>query len=214
MPTLTRVALLERLGRTDRPKSALVVSPILTSQQVGDASIDVRLGNQILVFRSHAMGHFRPIPPTSRELRRIQSRQVIRYGEAFVLHPGSLALGSTLEYIAVPNDLECQVEGRSSWARVGLQIATASSIEPGFKGVITLELSNVGNMPIELYPGARVAQLVFHSAQPPVKHAYGPNRKYVCPIGPQFSRVYEDDDMKAFIPSDRGGHRDPPEEGS
>mgnify|MGYP002641206076 CR=1 FL=1 len=203
MSTLTRVALLERLGRVDEmgcpPDSGLVVSPILAFEQIGDASIDVRLGNQIIVFRSHTMGHFRPVPPASREFRRIQYRQVVRFGEGFVLHPGTLALGSTLEYVSVPNDLECQVEGRSSWARVGLQIATASSIEPGFKGVITLELSNVGSMPIELIPGARVAQLLFHSAKPTVAMPYGKHRKYVCPIGPQFSRVYQDLDMKVFV---------------
>ena len=109
-----------------------------------------------------------------------------------------LALGCTFEYVCVPFDLECQVEGRSSWARLGLQIATATSVEPGFKGVLTLELSNLGTIPIELYPGVRIAQLFFHDATPQVEDAYGGTRKYRCPVGPQFSLIANDKDGQVF----------------
>jgi len=98
----------------------------------------------------------------------------------------------------MPSNLECQVEGRSSWARVGLQIATASSVEPGYKGVVTLELSNVGTVPLNIMPGIRIAQLVFHYADPPLEDAYGTNRKYKCAVGPEFSKVFSEDDWRAF----------------
>jgi dCTP deaminase len=98
----------------------------------------------------------------------------------------------------MPSDLEAQVEGRSSWARVGLQIATATSVEPGFRGVLTLELSNVGTIPVELYPGVRIAQLFFHKAYPPARKAYSGAHKYFCAIGPQFSQIHDDKDGHVF----------------
>ena len=196
MSTLTRAEIEKRLT-SELPKK-LVVTPILSKKQLGDASIDVRLSNQFIVFRTHRFGLFQPYRTPPAKLRIMQERQVIRFKESFVLHPGMLALGCTFEYICLPSDIECQVEGRSSWARLGLQIATATSVEPGFKGVLTLELSNLGTIPIELYPGVRIAQLFFHDASPAIPDAYGGTHKYECPVGPQFSRIAKDKDGAVF----------------
>jgi dCTP deaminase len=201
MSTLTLAAIENRLA-SELPKR-LVVTPILSKKQLGDASIDVRLSNQFIVFRMHTFGLFQPYSTPSAQLRIMQERQVVKFGTQFVLHPGMLALGCTFEYICLPSDLECQVEGRSSWARLGLQVATATSVEPGFKGVLTLELSNLGTIPIELYPGVRIAQLFFHDAKPGVKDAYGGTRKYNCPVGPQFSLIADDKDGKVFQSASR-----------
>jgi len=198
MSTLTRGEIKKRLA-SEFPKR-LVITPILSKKQLGDASIDVRLSNQFIVFRMHTFGVFRPFSHTAGELRIMQERQVVKFGTQFVLHPGMLALGCTFEYICLPPDIECQVEGRSSWARLGLQIATATSVEPGFKGVLTLELSNLGTIPIELYPGVRIAQLFFHDASPEIKDAYKGTHKYECPVGPQFSLIANDKDGKVFSP--------------
>jgi dCTP deaminase len=197
MSTLTKEKLIERLKSPETEKR-LVVTPILSEKQIGDSSIDLRLGNQFIVFRMHNFGVFQPYAMRPSELRRMQERQVVRFGQKFVLHPRMLALASTFEYLCVPADLECQAEGRSSWARVGLQIATASSVEPGFKGVLTLELSNVGTIPIELYPGIRISQLFVHEAKPSVSAAYQGSHKYQCPVGPQFSRIHDDADGRFF----------------
>jgi len=194
--TLTRSRIEDRLKSEQGDR--LVITPILSKNQIGDASIDVRLGNQFIVFRMHAIGLFEPYSMPAARLRTMQERQVVKFGRSFVLHPGMLALGSTFEYICLPSDLECQVEGRSSWARLGLQIATATSVEPGFKGVLTLELSNLGTIPIELHPGVRIAQLFFHDAAPEIADAYAGIRKYECPVGPQFSRITQDKDGKVF----------------
>lgn len=196
MSTLTRKAIEDRLGRKDDTR--LVITPMLSPKQIGDASVDVRLNNQFIVFRQHTLGYFAPQKPESGLLREMQERLIVRFGSGFVLHPGSLALGSTFEYVCLPSDVECQVEGRSSWARLGLQIATANSVEPGFKGVLTLELSNIGTIPIKLYPGVRIAQLVFRMADPPADNAYGGDRKYTCPVGPEFSSIQRDRDFKVF----------------
>lgn len=196
MSTLTRAKIEECLAN-DLP-NRLIVTPILSKKQIGDASIDVRLSNQFIVFRMHTFGVFEPYKTPASKLRIMQERQIVKFGSRFILHPGTLALGCTFEYLCIPPNLECQVEGRSSWARLGLQIATATSIEPGFKGVITLELSNLGTIPIELYPGVRIAQLFFHDALPEIKDAYGGVHKYKCPIGPQFSLIANDKDGAVF----------------
>jgi len=196
MSTLTKHRIIERLQSSIR---RLVVTPILSPQQIGAISVDVRLANQFLVFRVHQLGEYDPYEAPPEAIHRIQERQVVKYGAKFVLHPGMLALGATFEYVKLPEDLECQVEGRSSWARVGLQVATATSVEPGFKGSITLELSNVGRTPLILRPGQRIAQLVFRDALPGDIAAYGPEKKYQCAVGPEFSRLGRDEDGRAFI---------------
>jgi dCTP deaminase len=182
-----------------RPNDPLIVTPILSPQQIGETSLDVRLGNQFIVFRTHRFGIFEPVGMSTKfQPRKTQERQVIPFWDRLVLHPGVLVLACTFEYVSIPGDLECQVEGRSSWARLGLQVSTASSIEPGFKGVITLELSNVATVPLTLRPGIRIAQLIFRKAEPPVENPYSGKRKYRFPIGPEFSRLHEDYDWDIF----------------
>jgi len=195
MSILSRKSLEQKLKLNTNDKIA--ITPILSPNQFGPSSIDVRLGNQFIIFRRHMLGTFQPLH-TSSDLKKMQERQIVRYRKHFVLHPGMMALGSTLEYIRIPNDLCCSVEGRSSWARLGLQIATATTIEPGFKGVLTLELSNVGTIPIKLYPGVRIAQIIFFSTETTDSGCYGEKRKYSCPVGPEFSQIGRDEDGKIF----------------
>lgn len=197
MSTLSRTKIESKLHEKEEAKR-LVITPILSAKQFGDISVDLRLGNQFIVFQMHMGGLMNPFKLPEIELRSLQKRRVVRFGQKFVLHPGQLALGSTFEYLKIPSDLEGQVEGRSSWARIGLQIATATCIEPGFSGVVTLELSNVGTIPVELFPGVRIAQLILRDIQPAIKNPYAGNRKYRRAIGPQFSRLSSDEDAKPF----------------
>ena len=204
MGTLTKKEIEHRLE--EETADSLVITPLLSGKQIGDVSVDLRLGNQFIVFRTHTLGAF-DIDELKGRLRQVQERHIVPFGKHFVLHPGMLALGATFEYVSLPGDLECQVEGRSSWARVGLQIATASSVEPLFHGVITLELSNTGTIPLRLYPGIRIAQLVFHEATPKIEPGQAhEQRKYHGSIGPEFSRVYSDKDMSVFVQDVGEGH--------
>jgi len=208
MSTLSRRRIELRLRET-REAKRLVITPLLSVKQFGDISVDLRLGNQFIVFRMHMGGFMNPFKLSDVQLRSLQERRVVRFGQEFVLHPGQLALGSTFEYLQMPSDLEGQVEGRSSWARVGLQIATATCVEPGFSGVVTLELSNTGTMPLELFPGVRVAQLVLRDVNPAIEHPYAGKRKYNRAIGPQFSRLTSDEDAKPFTRKVRSPLDDP-----
>jgi dCTP deaminase len=142
----------------------LVVYPLLDKEkQVDKCSMDIRLGNEFIVTKLPAVTHINPID-LNYELKssEFQSRIYIPLGEPFVLHPRQFVLGSTLEYFVMPKNIMGLVLGRSSWGRLGLIIATASKIDPGFKGCITLELTNLGNIPIFLYPASRIGQLVFY----------------------------------------------------
>jgi len=198
MSTLGRKEIENRLST--RSSRRLTVSPLLFRRQIGDASIDLRLGNQFIVFRHHTQALMNPSIASRVELHRFQERRIVMFGRKFVLHPGVLALAATFEYLQLPADLEGQVEGRSSWARLGLQIASATFVEPGFSGVVTFELANVGNMPLELYPGTRISQLILREASPTTtRKPYAGARKYKYPIGPQFSRVDLDYDARLFI---------------
>jgi dCTP deaminase len=152
----------------------LAVSPLLSANQIGASSIDLRLGNVFLMVRARGLSNVDPrrfASPDStagdhalqQAKRQKHERYEVQFGDEFLLHPGVLALVPTLEWIKLPANLQGIVTARSSWAREGLSIATASLIHPGYKGVITLELANLGQIPLSLYPGLRIAQIAFYS---------------------------------------------------
>jgi dCTP deaminase len=119
----------------------------------------------------------------------------IAEGDAFILHPGEFVLGSTSERISVPDDIVARIEGKSSLGRLGLLIhSTAGFIDAGFSGHITLELSNVANLPITLYPGMKIGQVSFLQMTTPADVPYGSSRvgsKYQGQRGPTPSRYWE-----------------------
>jgi dCTP deaminase len=194
MGVLGKSEILLRLFRCNGdPEKQLFITPLLSTDQIGEASVDVRLGNEFIVIK-HT--NLQTIDPTQgdqirKEVGQYQDRIRVGFGEEFALHPNQLVLGSTLEYIGLPADLCAQVLGRSSWGRLGLFIATATAVSPGFKGVITLELLNAGQVPLILYPGIRIAQLLIDE----VTSKSGYDGKYRYPTGPQFTRIYDDKDM-------------------
>jgi dCTP deaminase len=115
--------------------------------------------------------------------------------EAFILHPGEFVLGSTAEYVRLPDDLVARLEGKSSLGRLGLLIhSTAGYVDPGFEGRLTLELSNVANLPITIYPGMKIGQISFFSLSSAADNPYGSDAvrsKYQGQRGPTPSRYYE-----------------------
>jgi dCTP deaminase len=115
--------------------------------------------------------------------------------DAFILHPGEFVLGSTREYVRLPDDLVARLEGKSSLGRLGLLIhSTAGYVDPGFEGHLTLELSNVANLPITIYPGMRIGQISFFRLSSPADKPYGSKgvgSKYQGQRGPTPSRYHE-----------------------
>lgn len=161
--TLGRSKIVERLRLGD-----LSVAPILDEDQIGATSIDLRMGNVVLVVRARGSPHVDPAEVKmpaghDRESWRQQKHErfELPFGTRFLLHPGNLALVPTLEWVSLPANLIGMVTARSTWAREGLSIATATLIEPEYQGIVTLELANLGEVPLTLYPGLKLAQIAF-----------------------------------------------------
>jgi dCTP deaminase len=174
--------LMERKAVLDR----LIVTPLFdASQSLVDSALDVRLGTEFILFRKEAFNALDIAEDTLQsDVGRYQERVVRRIGQRFVLHPRQLVIGSTLEYIQLPPTIMAYVVGKSTWGRTGLVIATATKVDPGFRGCITLEIINEGEVPLVLLPGVPIAQLVFHRTERPAKYSGA----YSCPIGPEFPR--------------------------
>jgi dCTP deaminase len=146
----------------------IVITPLLSVRQFG-MTVDLRLGTLFGVRNLDKLTHFDPV--TFRESQSEGSHKLLRYydiskridpTEPFILHPGRFVLGCTLEYVILRPNISGVLEGRSGWAREGLNVhSTASFIHPGHSGSIVFELSNVGSHPLPLYPGTRVAQIRF-----------------------------------------------------
>ncbi|MGH2969926.1 MAG: dCTP deaminase [Solirubrobacteraceae bacterium] len=137
---------------------------------VQPASVDLRLGDSFRVFHNHrtAAIDLRD-PPTN-----LTEEVVVADGEPFVIHPGEFVLGRTLEWVELPTDIVARIEGKSSIGRLGLIVhATAGFVDPGFKGTLTLEITNLTRVPIKLYPGLLIAQLSFMALDAPAERPYG-----------------------------------------
>lgn len=172
----------------------LVVDPLDDPDvQVQPASIDLRLGDEFLVFRHP---HIPFIDTRGANVEDYTEKIVIAPGSAFMLHPGEFVLGTTYERVRVPHDLVAKVEGRSSLGRLAVVVhATAGFVDPGFDGHITLELSNLGRVPVALHPRMRVSQIALHRMSGPADRPYGhPSRgsKYQGQRGPVSSRIRDD----------------------
>ena len=169
-----------------KPKPAL-------SKQVGPASLDLRLGRTFRIFNSVKKPYIDPLDhQTFKDLTKLIK---IKGKEPFILHPGEFVLAVTLEEVTLPNDVGARIEGRSSWGRLGLIVhSTAGYVDPGFKGRLTLEMSNIGILPILLYPGMRICQLALESLSSPAKTPYSKKKdsKYYKNQLPTESRIYKD----------------------
>jgi dCTP deaminase len=171
--------------------SRLVVMPLLESErQIGPASIDVRLGTQFQYFERIGDAGVDPGDDLEGTVEKSQRSTTMELGDPFWLHPGQFVLGATLEYLRLPPHLSAYVVGRSSWGRLGLLVATAIMLQPGWGGNLTLELVNHGESPIALYPGSRIAQLAVHSLSSATPNPY--DGKYMGPTGPWASRLGEE----------------------
>jgi dCTP deaminase len=158
---------------------------------VQPSSVDLRLDSLFRVFLNHTM----PVIDVKQDLEDLTRLVEIEAGDAFILHPGEFVLGSTSERVTLPDDLVARIEGKSSLGRLGLLIhSTAGFIDAGFSGHITLELSNVANLPITLYPGMKIGQVSFLTMTTPADVPYGSSKvgsKYQGQRGPTPSRYWE-----------------------
>lgn len=168
MTVLSTEAVLNRLKAG--PGKRLVISPLLdvsTQAKPGQAAIDVRLGFDFCLVTASSYGSINEFDTSDegKSFEKLYRREYIPFGGKIVIHPHQFMLAQTLEYLRLPVDLMAYVVGRSTWGRLGLIVATAVGIHPGFAGNLTLELRNLGETPLTLYPGQTIAQLFFHDVR-------------------------------------------------
>mgnify|MGYP001559003737 CR=1 FL=1 len=143
--------------------------PKLKPNQIGPASIDLKLSNVFKVFnveKQSLLDIKKGLPKDFTKTYKLKN------DEYFVLHPHSFILASTKEFIKVPDDIVLRVEGKSSLARMGILVHTAGFIDPGFEGVITLEISNQSNLAVAIYPNMNVCQIAVHKMSSPAEVPY------------------------------------------
>ena len=155
--------------RSEIQSGRVAVEPF-DEAMIQPSSVDVRLDKFFRVFENHKYSVIDP----SIEQAELTREVIAEDDEAFILHPGEFVLASTYEIITFPDDIAGRLEGKSSLGRLGLLThSTAGFIDPGFSGHITLELSNVANLPVKLYPGMKIGQLCLIKLSSPAEHPYG-----------------------------------------
>lgn len=189
LPYAEPVLLSDRDIRAHVESGRLGIDPF-DPQMVQPSSVDVRLDGLFRVFNNTRYTHIDPKQRQDELTTLVEPDE----GEPFVLHPGEFVLGSTLEVCSLPDDLAGRLEGKSSLGRLGLLThSTAGFIDPGFSGHITLELSNVANLPITLWPGMKIGQLCLFRLTSPAETPYGSSAvgsKYQGQRGPTPSKAY------------------------
>lgn len=187
--SLDTVLLSDRDIRAEIADGRLAIDPF-DPALVQPSSVDVRLDRLFRVFNNTRYTHIDPAQRQDELTTLVEPAA----GEPFVLHPGEFVLGSTLEVCSLPDDLAGRLEGKSSLGRLGLLThSTAGFIDPGFSGHITLELSNVANLPITLWPGMKIGQLCLIRLSSPAAEPYGSasvGSKYQGQRGPTPSKAY------------------------
>ncbi|MEN9648071.1 MAG: hypothetical protein RLZ17_107 [Actinomycetota bacterium] len=180
----------DRTIREALAQKRIVIDP-LDDSCIQPSSIDVKVSNLFRVFRNHTASTI----DVKRDLSELTELVEIPLDGVFMLHPGEFVLGSTLERIGLANDLVGRVEGKSSLGRLGLLIhSTAGFIDAGFNGHITLELSNVANLPITIYPSMKIGQVSFMTMTTPADKPYGSGAsgsKYQGQRGPTPSQYFK-----------------------
>ncbi len=184
------MVLSDRTIRQQMAAGRIIVDPC-DMRDVQPSSIDLHLGSRFQVFRNSRYPY---IDPTM-EQQGLMDPVEATAGEPFVLHPGEFVLGATIEHIQLPDDIVARLEGKSSLGRLGLLIhSTAGYVDPGWSGTLTLELSNVANLPIVLTPGMPIGQISFMQMSTPVDRPYGSpelGSKYQGQIEPTPSRSFK-----------------------
>ena len=180
----------DRSIREELDAGRIVIDP-LGRNAIQPSSVDLHVDRYFRVFRNDTTPF---IDPKQRQEDLTELVEVKEAG-AFILHPGEFVLGSTLERIRLPDDLVARLEGKSSLGRLGLLIhSTAGFIDPGWDGHVTLELSNVANLPITIYPGMKIGQISFMQMTEPAATPYGADAigsKYKGQRGPTASRYWK-----------------------
>jgi len=175
-------------------KKKLIFIPPLSPEQIGPASIDLRLGD---VFKTFNISKYSILDPKKGFPEKdIIITQKIKKGNFFILHPTSFVLVNTKEYLKVPEDIALRVEGKSTLARMGILVHTAGFVDPGYEGTLTLEISNQSNLPVALYPEMYICQIAVEYLSSPAEIPYNKRKKSLYlkakePMAPKIDNLFD-----------------------
>ena len=189
---INNMAVLSDKDIKKRIREGKLVIKNVDEKNISMSSIDLRLGSQFRVFKYNDVKFIDPRKGIDNDFMELVNKSE---EDGIVIHPGELILGTTKEYVEIPYDIVGRLDGRSSLARLGIIIhSTAGSIDPGFKGEITLEIANLSKVPVCLYPNMRVCRLTFDelSSLPELTYDKRKNSKYVNQHGPSISKIKEE----------------------
>ncbi len=185
------MVLSDRTIKEELAKGRIVIEP-LDNSDIQPASVDLHLDRKLLVFRNTRQ----PYIDVRKDLPDLTEIEEIPDDTPFILHPGEFVLASTMESVTLPDDVVARLEGKSSLGRIGLLIhSTAGYVDPGWSGHLTLELSNVANLPVTLYYRMKIGQISFLRLTTPADNLYGSpvlGSKYQGQVEPTASRFFKD----------------------
>jgi len=193
MELLEKEQIITSLNSTE--SDSLFISPLLDLKQIGETSIDLRLGYDFLVsvLTRKPYINLQSVDEDYRDISTYFQTTRREIGDRFILYPNQIALTTTLEYVSLPNNMYADILTRSSFTRLGIHVNTM--IQPGFRGCFSVELFNYGNNAVELIVGSRMFQIRLFSIN--VSRSYGSisNRKYIGNVRPTPSKANEDIDL-------------------
>lgn len=155
----------------DKRRISIVPTPDINNiKKRGGTSIDLRLGRWFRSFKPsksslHSLWVDDMAPGSGQQSNLKTNEHFVRFGSKFILHPGRFVLGATMEWLTLPNSISGYVTGKSSLGRHGLVIETAAGLHPNFSGCLTLELANVGEVPLAISPGMEICQIFLHQIE-------------------------------------------------
>lgn len=172
-------------------RGELSITPLHDPEhQIQPSGVDLTLGNEFRVFKTTS----KPFIDTKGEVDDYTELITVDEGKAFILHPGEFVLGKVQEYIRLPDDIVGSMDGRSSLGRLGIVVhSTSSSVNPGWEGNLVLEMTNVGAVPVAVYPGMRICKISFHLMSSPAERPYSRRKtKYQKQTTVTESKIQED----------------------
>jgi len=193
MPTLSDKEILKLLRSRQ-----LIIHPILDKAQVGAAKIDLRLDNIFYLIGRFKKPYYDPVEH-ARDLKPevYAEKRVVHYGKPFILHPSDYALAPLFEFMKLPKNVMGRLDGRSSLGRLGIVVhSTAGTVDPGYKGHLTLELMNGGMLPVALYPLMRVATLVLTTLSSEAMNPYKGKYGRIADFGNIESKFHRDSELR------------------
>lgn len=182
----------EKINNYNDLENSIIIDPILNSSQISSVCVDLRLDSNFYVpiknKNAIISGKYNDL-----EIQNFFEKTYRKIGDSFIIYPNQYIIANTLEYFRIPNNVHAELAIRSSYDRLGLELY--SIVQPGYSGVLTINIKSHSEIPIELICGARIAQIkFFDNDSTKTYRMYSKDAKYFCAVEPELSKLFKDND--------------------